>query len=1091
MPQIKLGFDRIPIPANTKLEELKNFPTGETLRDRTGNLLYTEVETPLAERAKVKNATSTFINNDEDNPVKIEEQFPATSEVSSTLLGIDRAETQLSLFSDVSSYGLNEEEFEYFSGPTLNLPRTWYKRNSDLYGRHTALNFIEETNEQALVMSIFPVPYTFPYGPEFAETRGDYQPALYEKYLAFVRLGNLYYDMFVEAGFQSFADKHFLPVSMLNAPTESLSVNYGVNFTKSEIFDQVGRWTFMWMDIRDGIAIDARNLKKLEFLPGYDSDNTQPGQTSDNGVVSVLQTKKAYRYQPGRISGFTFGFKCSFDPASTQNIIEWGTANSTDMYMFQVKGSRLAVVRRSTVPLPQNILQQMGLTIQDQRFVPNPAPFEENSLYEIEITQDLFNGDTMDGNGKSGYNIDVTKVTMYKVEFGWYGAIGARFLAYVPTGNGDCRWVVMHTIIIENGMGQPCLADPYFKFKYILDINETSFLRSPQFLYKYGASCYIDGGDDNAGEVYSYNSNQVVSSFITLTDRDDDGDIDEADLESTIGGKSILGIQPKEQLINADGIGVNNKRDTYIEDLKVITDALAQLDIVEIGGCPGFGHHYAPTLRSNETGIYFNTLSFTEDRTQMLLTDGETFSDLEDGTKMIGPGLVNFYLQKDPLSVDDTSAYFRREGIIGPNITTFNEKIPEQLNVNDELVEFFRYDTTQIKFTKYNALAASDLPLTGEKINVNFLNSRQVDNYGIEAHNAEYFVGISFDKPKVVFTPNEELVFEDRNTGIDRSFDLEQLVMLNFTPDVINTNESGIEISEGPSIQGDVKMEMDFRLDRPAGEDTGNCSQITITEEPKQNYNVIYSSTLKGDSYPVGNYLTFDLEPVALVNATVIVGAEIGQENPDGTLSGSGMRFTSDIIVNKYFEFGEELTQYAVSIDTVPLENAFKIFLSPIKIADPKVQFKVYFGDFDFKPVYVIIGMRDNAEVCNISIAETKGNKLRSFVPTWLTNDNVTVKFSGGSSPGLPPTNFESTSRLSSNNVDTQLQQPLRPGKNITTVFVHPNNKDLIKLTNVYGADRQIITPGALNSKATFIRARNLDQDIVNKIIVSLVTREI
>ena len=1091
MPQIKLGFDRIPIPATTKLEELKNFPTGETLRDRTGNLLYTEVETPLAERAKVKNATSTFINNDEDNPVKIEEQFPATSEVSSTLLGIDRAETQLSLFSDVSSYGLNEEEFEYFSGPTLNLPRTWYKRNSDLYGRHTALNFIEETNEQALVMSIFPVPYTFPYGPEFAETRGDYQPALYEKYLAFVRLGNLYYDMFVEAGFQSFADKHFLPVSMLNAPTESLSVNYGVNFTKSEIFDQVGRWTFMWMDIRDGIAIDARNLKKLEFLPGYDSDNTQPGQTSDNGVVSVLQTKKAYRYQPGRISGFTFGFKCSFDPASTQNIIEWGTANSTDMYMFQVKGSRLAVVRRSTVPLPQNILQQMGLTIQDQRFVPNPAPFEENSLYEIEITQDLFNGDTMDGNGKSGYNIDVTKVTMYKVEFGWYGAIGARFLAYVPTGNGDCRWVVMHTIIIENGMGQPCLADPYFKFKYILDINETSFLRSPQFLYKYGASCYIDGGDDNAGEVYSYNSNQVVSSFITLTDRDDDGDIDEADLESTIGGKSILGIQPKEQLINSDGIGVNNKRDTYIEDLKVITDALAQLDIVEIGGCPGFGHHYAPTLKSNETGIYFNTLSFTEDRTQMLLTDGETFSDLEDGTKMIGPGLVNFYLQKDPLSVDDTSAYFRREGMVSPNTTTFNEKIPEKLNVNDELVEFFRYDTTQIKFTKYNALAASDLPLTGEKINVNFLNSRQVDNYGIEEHNAEYFVGISFDKPKVVFTPNEELVFEDRNTGIDRSFDLEQLVMLNFTSDVINTNETGIEISEGPSIQGDVKMEMDFRIDRPAGEDTGNCSQITITEEPKQNYNVIYSSTLKGDSYPVGNYLTFDLEPVALVNATVIVGAEIGQENPDGTLSGSGMRFTSDIIVNKYFEFGEELTQYAVSIDTVPLENAFKIFLSPIKIADPKVQFKVYFGDFDFKPVYVIIGLRDNAEVCNISIAETKGNKLRSFVPTWLTNDNVTVKFSGGSSPGLPPTNFESTSRLSSNNVDTQLQQPLRPGKNITTVFVHPNNKDLIKLTNVYGADRQIITPGALNSKATFIRARNLDQDIVNKIIVSLVTREI
>ena len=114
MPQIKLGFDRVPVPTTTRLEELKNFPTGETLRDRTGNILYTEVDAPLRERAKTKNATSVYFNNDTDAPLKIEEQFPDTSEVSSTLLGIDRAETQLSLFSDVSSYGLNEEEFEYF-----------------------------------------------------------------------------------------------------------------------------------------------------------------------------------------------------------------------------------------------------------------------------------------------------------------------------------------------------------------------------------------------------------------------------------------------------------------------------------------------------------------------------------------------------------------------------------------------------------------------------------------------------------------------------------------------------------------------------------------------------------------------------------------------------------------------------------------------------------------------------------------------------------------------------------------------------------------------------------------------------------------
>ena len=46
---------------------------------------------------------------------KIEEVFASTSEVSSTLLGIDRAETQLSLFSNVSTYGFNSDEFVFYT----------------------------------------------------------------------------------------------------------------------------------------------------------------------------------------------------------------------------------------------------------------------------------------------------------------------------------------------------------------------------------------------------------------------------------------------------------------------------------------------------------------------------------------------------------------------------------------------------------------------------------------------------------------------------------------------------------------------------------------------------------------------------------------------------------------------------------------------------------------------------------------------------------------------------------------------------------------------------------------------------------------
>ena len=42
------------------------------------------------------------------------------------------------------------------------------------------------------------------------------------------------------------------------------------------------------------------------------------------------------------------------------------------------------------------------------------------------------------------WDLEFDKVTMYKVEFSWYGAVGALFLAYVPVSNGEARWVRVH-----------------------------------------------------------------------------------------------------------------------------------------------------------------------------------------------------------------------------------------------------------------------------------------------------------------------------------------------------------------------------------------------------------------------------------------------------------------------------------------------------------------------------------------------------------------------------------------------------------------------------------------------------------------------
>ena len=85
---------------------------------------------------------------------------------------------------------------------------------------------------------------------------------------------------------------------------------------------------------------------------------------------------------------------------------------------------------------------------------------------------------------------------MYKIEFGWYGAIGAQFYAYVPVDNDECRWVLLHRITIENGIDRPCLENPNFRFKYLVNVQNTDKMYEPVYLYKYGASYYTDGGDE-------------------------------------------------------------------------------------------------------------------------------------------------------------------------------------------------------------------------------------------------------------------------------------------------------------------------------------------------------------------------------------------------------------------------------------------------------------------------------------------------------------------------------------------------------------------------------------------------------------------
>ena len=130
---------------------------------------------------------------------------------------------------------------------------------------------------------------------------------------------------------------------------------------------------------------------------------------------------------------------------------------------------------------------------------------------------------------ESLYAFDFTKVTMLKIEFSWYGAVGALFLAYVPVGNGEARWVRVHHLRASNqlkiaSLGNATLPITYTTYgggdEYSLgDLGDVVANQIPQGynsishnIVKYGASYYIDGGDRGTVRLYSHNNDAPIDA---------------------------------------------------------------------------------------------------------------------------------------------------------------------------------------------------------------------------------------------------------------------------------------------------------------------------------------------------------------------------------------------------------------------------------------------------------------------------------------------------------------------------------------------------------------------------------------------------
>jgi hypothetical protein len=1022
-----------------------------------GNIFISNKTTNTSTTSEIIEVKRKSTNLERSDPVlKIEEQFKESSQVSTTLLGVDRAEEQLSLFANVSSYGIDNSEFEFYAFNAGNSFGSWENRKNLLYGNRYTATLTEEVQESAIRLTAFPAPYSYPFGPKF-EKLGYYNNTFFQNYIRFIELGNKlyeYYDTGPGSSYPTSWRDKFLSREI--AKPESGDVLYLAGIQAS--FAQIDVWTDTWRDIRDNILIDPvtgdvfnfSTLSSLQNIGLFDSTNTRPGYSSSNQRYAYLQSRRVFRYQPGRISGFTFGLRSSVEPVPGITL-EWGISNPTDQYIFQIDAGQFSIIRRSTIPLGADVLQRNGLTLSDQEYISSGDPYDTTSYWTIRIPRDKFNGDPLNSNGPSGYLLQPENVTMYKIEFGWYGAIGARFYVYIPAGNGEARWVVVHTLVIENSLDTPCLQDSYFRFKYSLNISDTSGVRTPQYIYKYGTSYYIDGGDEGTSQIYSVSSKEKTLS--------------------SANQKTILGVYPKNSLLNSSGIEVQNKKIIIPTSLNVTTDSLSEVKVVTCTACPGFGHVYAPGIATTETGRYVD-LEFTGPDTIAALND--SYFSIEDiGAKLIAPSIYDAYIEEVEDQVGAGNSYLSAK--ISRSIT--GEQVIDRVTGSITTVDQTTYPYP-VRLSNYNVTAASNFKFTGSKIEIQFANPVSQDDY---SHYANFLIGLTDVEPDVSL-PNTLNGFNITGTGVTTVLPNSSILYGEFAHTNVALNEEGIETSE-TFASSTLTMEIDNRIPNLSNPGGGVCSKLTAEIlDPIEIVNVNEFDYIPDSGSttpdPLGRrwiQVSGQFPPLNIIGGQDF-GYDGGQiailDNDNVVVPGE----TYVGVTSTYTDANSNRFSYIEISGTLSAGSDFTILIRPVKVTGTRVNSQKLYN-YNPYPLYLVAKLHDNSSINNITVKETIGNFQRTITPKFYVSDGCDVTDASGNADitGLPPTNFQEIDRLSSALVDDQNEQKLRPSVQRDTLYIGANSTESIDLKKTFGIDRNVITPDNNNLEATFITAKKID----------------
>jgi len=470
---------------------------------------------------RAKDSLPVVIASDQE-PVPVEVQNQQISEVSLSLLGIPRSEVALGIFADVTTYDINPNEWQSEgTGATTHLPSESAAKvvlavgNTNAYqilgskrffryqpGRVSAATFGVRANTTTDRTDLKKFGAFDKRDGYYVEVQGGGQTSIADKELNFYCVRRSSAFESNEIGIRT---PNFGDGDIGTAGTDLVIVRAGLTYIHAALFD---------LSLR-GVG------------------NNIGGNAASNGTASVaaafLTVPNDYRY--------TYEYRV---PRKFFSHDRLDAETRTQYYADRTPGRN-------------------SFTVTVGGTASSPSVSYGNSSFVLDDEGNI-------ATRRSVWDIDFSKVTMFKIEYSWYGAVGGHFLAYVPdaTTAGEARWVRMHHIRASNQLTSPSLGNPTLPISYLV---QKATSGNENAVYKYGASYYIDGGDK--GTI-------TARSVSNSTDR-----------SVTTSGVMLLGLRTKEN-INS----IRNRMQVYPTRLGVGTSGRGVVKLIKnptlVSGTPTF-----------------------------------------------------------------------------------------------------------------------------------------------------------------------------------------------------------------------------------------------------------------------------------------------------------------------------------------------------------------------------------------------------------------------------------------------------------------------------------------------------------------------